>query len=109
MQRISRAFAFSYVALSLLLAGNIRAQNSAESMVAYAAQFQTGKVARDGVELYFRMAGEGDPVLILSGGPGDDCDYMLPVAAAVAKHHKAILLEQRGTGRSLLPQVDATT
>jgi proline iminopeptidase len=49
------------------------------------------------------------PVLILSGGPGDDCDYMLPVASEVAKHAHAILLEQRGTGRSLPPRIDKST
>jgi proline iminopeptidase len=107
MPKFSRMLVVSQIALSLLMTGSICAQNSKASLATYANQFQTGKVSRDGFDLYFRSAGTGDPVLILSGGPGDDCDYMLPVAAAVAKHHKAILLEQRGTGRSLPPHVDA--
>lgn len=63
-------------------------------------KFQDGKIPRSGFSLYYRVAGAGRPVLILSGGPGDDCDYMAPVALDVAKSARAILLEQRGTGRS---------
>jgi hypothetical protein len=39
-------------------------------------------------------------LFILSGDPGDDCDYMLPVASEIAQYADAILLEQRGTGRA---------
>jgi proline iminopeptidase len=72
-------------------------------------QFQTEKISRDGFDLYYRSLGTGEPVLILSGGPGDDCDYLLPVASGVAKYAHAILLEQRGTGRSLPPHLDKNT
>lgn len=97
--------------LALCLHGiaDARAQSPASPLASYAGQFEIGKISRDGFDLYFRTAGSGNPVLILSGGPGDDCDYMLPVAAAIAKHHKAVLLEQRGTGRSLPPRIDAAT
>jgi proline iminopeptidase len=64
---------------------------------------------RSGFGLYYRTAGNGNPVLILSGGPGDDCDYMEPVALEIAKSAQAILLEQRGTGRSIPPVIDKTT
>jgi proline iminopeptidase len=70
---------------------------------------QDNKMPRDGFDLYYRTAGTGHPVLILSGGPGDDCDYMVPVALDVAKSGQAILLEQRGTGRSMPPVVDNKT
>ena len=72
-------------------------------------QFQVGKVPRSGFDLYYRTLGEGEPDLILSGGPGDDCDYMVPVAQAVAKSARAILLEPRGTGRSIPPVLDKST
>lgn len=98
-----------YFALCFQLAVDGRAQNPITPLKSYAGQFEVGTIPRDGFDLYFRTAGSGEPVLILSGGPGDDCDYMLPVAAAVAKHHKAILLEQRGTGRSLPPRIDGGT
>jgi proline iminopeptidase len=72
-------------------------------------KFQENKIQRAGFDLYYRTAGSGRPVLILSGGPGDDCDYMAPVALEAAKFGEAILLEQRGTGRSVPPTLDKTT
>jgi hypothetical protein len=89
--------------------GNAYAQNTQSTFAGYENQFQTEKISRNGFDLYYRSLGSGEPVLILSGGPGDDCDYMLPVASLVAKYAHAILLEQRGTGRSLPPRVDKNT
>ena len=77
--------------------------------LSHGGQFQIGKVPRAGFDLYYRTLGEGEPVLLLSGGPGNDCDYMTAVAEQVAKFGRAILLEQRGTGRSLPPIVDKDT
>jgi proline iminopeptidase len=67
------------------------------------------KIARDGFELHYRVYGSGAPVLILAGGPGFDCDYMEPVAREIAKNHRAILVELRGTGRSMPPVIDRAT
>jgi len=53
--------------------------------------------------------GRGEPVLILSGGPGASSAYLEPVHVEVARHARAILLDQRGTGRSLLTRADSTT
>jgi proline iminopeptidase len=88
---------------------NASAQNASASFTEGKERFQSESIARDGFNLFYRSLGSGKPVLILSGGPGDDCDYMLPVASEVARHHRAILLEQRGTGRSLPPHIDAGT
>ncbi len=67
------------------------------------------KVRRDGFDLYYRIYGSGPPVAILSGGPGFDCDYMLPVAREVSKTNRAILVELRGTGRSIPSAINAQT
>jgi len=67
------------------------------------------KIPRDGFDLWYRTYGTGRPVLVLSGGPGIDCDYMEPVAQALAKANQAALVEQRGTGRSGPPVVNAET
>lgn len=56
-------------------------------------------VNRD-LTLHYRSIGSGTPVVLLSGGPGFDVDYMLPVADAFPAHRR-ILFEQRGTGRSV--------
>jgi proline iminopeptidase len=68
-----------------------------------------GKVARDGFDMHYRAYGSGSPILILSGGPGFDPDYLEPVARELAKDHESILVELRGTGRSLPPKITAET
>ena len=79
------------------------------AVCAYPEEFHDDKVPRDGFDLYYRTAGKGHPVVILSGGPGFDCDYMFPVAQEVAKTNQAILVELRGTGRSLPKTINAET
>ncbi len=54
-----------------------------------------------GLVLHYQISGQGSPVVILAGGPGFGASYMQPVVAIVARNHTAILLEQRGTGRSV--------
>lgn len=97
------------LAVCAALVGSAHAQNTPSPLAGYENQFNTEKVPRGGFDLYYRSLGAGEPVLILSGGPGDDCDYMLPVASEIAKYAHAILLEQRGTGRSLPPRMDKST
>ena len=66
----------------------------------YAAE---GSFARGGVQLHYRTAGTGAPVIFLSGGPGFDVDYMIPVADFVPTSYQRVFFEQRGTGRSVTP------
>jgi proline iminopeptidase len=73
-------------------------------------QVVQGTFESAGLQLHYTAVGTGAPVVILSGGPGMDVDYMRPVAEmVVATHHTAILLEQRGTGRSMPAVMDAKT
>jgi proline iminopeptidase len=65
------------------------------------AQTTDGTFQNAGLTLHYTATGKGSPVLILSGGPGMDVDYMRPVADMLAPTHTVILLEQRGTGRSM--------
>jgi proline iminopeptidase len=60
---------------------------------------QDGSFVNRGATLHYRSAGTGPSVVLLSGGPGFDVDYMQPVADAFPSHRR-ILFEQRGTGRS---------
>src|SRR6476660_614183 len=64
---------------------------------------------RSDVTLHYQTMGRGEPVLILSGGPGAPSTYLEPVYEDVARHARAILLDQRGTGRSVLTRIDSTT
>jgi proline iminopeptidase len=59
--------------------------------------------------LSYRMAGSGRPILLLTGGPGHSGDYLDPVFEHLAATHVTILLDQRGTGRSVLQQADSST
>lgn len=54
----------------------------------------------------FHLYGKGEPVFILSGGPGNDCHQEEDVAIKTGEKYMAILLEQRGTGLSMPPTLD---
>jgi proline iminopeptidase len=75
--------------------------------VAYA---EDGSFTRDGVQLHYRTAGSGTPIVILSGGPGFEVDYMIPVGDFLPASYQRVFLEQRGTGRSRVePTSDTMT
>ena len=59
--------------------------------------------------LYFHKYGQGEPVILLTGGPGASYLQLERVALRLAKTHQAILLEQRGTGRSQPTPYDTST
>lgn len=81
----------------------------ASAICAGAQSFETHKIERNGFDLYYRTYGAGAPIVILSGGPGLDCDYMEPVARELAKTNRAVLVELRGTGRSMPPVLNEQT
>ena len=59
--------------------------------------------------LYYHEHGVGEPIIILSGGPGGSYLQQEEVAIELGKKYKSILLEQRGTGRSVPNPFDSTT
>jgi proline iminopeptidase len=59
--------------------------------------------------LYYRTYGSGEPVILLSGGPGNNALQLESVAKKLSVNYKAILLEQRGTGLSIPSSYDSTT
>ncbi|MFL6248128.1 MAG: alpha/beta hydrolase [Thermoanaerobaculia bacterium] len=62
--------------------------------------------SEDGVMLHYEIVGKGDPVVLLSGGPGFSPDYLRPIADTLAKKYAAVLFHQRGTGKSKLEKYD---
>ena len=62
----------------------------------------------DGV-LHFKKYGSGEPLLIINGGPGLDCEGFIPLAELLSDKYMTILFDQRGTGKSELRQIDSTT
>jgi len=81
-----------------------KASTLAILLALFASSFaEDGKVHRDGLDLYYRTEGSGTPVVLLTGGPGFDVDYMKEVGAFLPDRYQRIYLEQRGTGRSMPP------
>ena len=60
-------------------------------------------------KIYYHVYGQGRPVVLLSGGPGNRCQQIEDVAIALGKHYQTILIEQRGTGLSIPEPMDETT
>lgn len=69
-----------------------------------AATFQSD----DGVTLHYEIVGKGEPVVLLSGGPGFSSEYLRPVADGLGKTYAAVLFDQRGTGKSALAKYDGS-
>lgn len=59
--------------------------------------------------LYYHGYGNGEPIILLSGGPGASWQQEEEVAIELSKNYRAIILEQRGTGRSIPIPFDSTT
>lgn len=78
---------------------------SAFSLAAYGQDSTHRFTTSDGVVLYLRTAGHGDPCLFIHGGPGNTSNYFeaLPVARLLEKHLWMIYYDQRGGGRSASP------
>lgn len=57
-------------------------------------------VKTDNANLYCRVLGKGDPLIILHGGPGLSMDYLLPSLDELARDNLIIFYDQRGNGKS---------
>ncbi len=62
----------------------------------------------DGI-LHYKKYGKGEPLLIINGGPGLDCEGFVPLAELLSDKYMTILFDQRGTGKSELYRIDSTT
>lgn len=59
-----------------------------------------GFVDTNGVLLYYKEIGQGDPLVVLHGGPGASHDYLLPGLLPLARTNRLIFVDERGSGRS---------
>ena len=64
--------------------------------------FSEGILSSPEVDLYYRVYGEGAPLLVLNGGPGFPCHHFDALAQELATDRQVILFDQRGTGFSQL-------
>ncbi|HZQ24899.1 MAG TPA: proline iminopeptidase-family hydrolase [Terriglobales bacterium] len=74
-----------------------RSSRSASASVYFT---QEGFVDANGVFIYYLSFGRGEPFMIVHGGPGASHDYFLPYLLPLARHHRLIFIDERGSGRS---------
>jgi proline iminopeptidase len=61
---------------------------------------QEGFVDAHGVLIYYLAFGQGPPLLIVHGGPGADHTYLLPYLVPLARTHRLVFIDERGSGKS---------
>ena len=61
---------------------------------------QSGYVDAHGVLIYYVEFGKGPPLVVLHGGPGADHTYFLPWLLPLARTHRLIFIDERGSGQS---------
>ena len=60
---------------------------------------KSGKISSQGIKLYYEIHGQGQPMLLLNGGPGFSHEYLEPLKS-LADQAKLVFYDQRGTGQS---------
>ena len=63
-------------------------------------QMQEGFIDSNGTLIYYKSLGRGTPLLIVHGGPGASHDYFLPYLLPLARSHRLIFIDERGSGKS---------
>lgn len=71
------------------------------------AQYES--VVSNNTAVYYRIFGNGNPVLIIGGGPGDLSDRYLSLCELLKNDIQCILVDQRGTGKSIPESIDTST
>ncbi len=61
------------------------------------------------LELGYSVSGSGEVLVLLSGGPGDPCDYLRDSHKNLTKTFTCVALDQRGTGKSKLELQNTST
>ena len=88
------------VCLSVCLAFSCGAQVAAAQPVSAVYAQQSGYIDAHGVLIYYVEFGKGAPLVILHGGPGADHTYLLPGLVPLARTHRLIFIDERGSGQS---------
>ena len=78
------------------------------SVNSISAQIEENIVLEDN-RIHLKIFGQGEPVLIINGGPGMNSNGFIALAKIIGRSNRAIIYDQRGTGQSKIPKIDATT
>lgn len=71
-------------------------------------EVKEGFMTINGSEVYYKTMGEGEPLLVIHGGPVLDYSYFLPHLESLAKDYELIFYDQRASGRSSV-EIDSAT
>lgn len=82
--------------ISALAVGSASAAQTASAVY----PTQQGYVDANGVLIYYVEFGKGAPLVVLHGGPGADHTYFLPWLLPLARTHRLIFIDERGSGQS---------
>ena len=77
-----------------------RERPPADSSSAAVLNVEEGFVDANGVLIYYKSFGAGQPLVILHGGPGASHDYFLPYLLPLARTNRLVFIDERGSGRS---------
>ena len=88
------------LALVLVLAASSAAFSTPAAAQPSVYPQQEGYVDTHGVLIYYVAFGDGSPLVVVHGGPGANHDYFLPWLLPLARAHRLIFIDERGSGRS---------
>lgn len=88
------------LALTLVLTLTLAASCAVAQNAAAIYTQQSGYVDANGVMIYYVEFGKGEPLVVLHGGPGADHSYFLPWLLPLARTHRLIFIDERGSGQS---------
>jgi proline iminopeptidase len=71
------------------------------------AQNSEGLREINGVPLYLKIMGKGEPLLVVHGGPGMNHSYFIPHLDKLAERYQVIYYDQRACGKSGIPPADS--
>src|SRR5215472_15673136 len=60
-------------------------------------RMQEGFIDAHGVLIYYKIIGQGAPLMIVHGGPGASHDYLLPYLLPLMRGNQLIFIDERGS------------
>jgi proline iminopeptidase len=100
MKRLAVAALIAVGTVAFILAQIPAKQNEPASPPGSIFPLAEGFVDAHGVLIYYKALGNGRPLVVLHGGPGGSHDAFLPYLLPLARSHRVIFIDERGSGRS---------
>jgi proline-specific peptidase len=80
-------------------AGLFKKEEKAKVKMQKTKHFEEGLIRINNAQLYYKAMGQGEPIIVVHGGPGFDHIHMLPFGE-LASDYKVVFYDQRATGNS---------